>query len=48
MATRANISKEVNPHVLCHTLSTPLLENEVNIKYIQSLLDDSSIITSQI
>lgn len=48
ISTAAKINKKVTPHVFRHTFATLLLENEVDIKYIQSLLGHSSIMTTQI
>jgi integrase/recombinase XerD len=48
MASSANIVKKVSPHVMRHTFATLLLENDVDIKYIQSMLGHSSIMTAQI
>lgn len=44
----AKVDKKVTPHVFRHTFATLLLENDVDIKYIQSLLGHSSIMTTQI
>jgi integrase/recombinase XerD len=48
MSDRAGIKKHITPHVFRHTLATLLLENDVDIKYIQSILGHSSIMTTQI
>jgi integrase/recombinase XerD len=48
LASRAKLQKHVTPHVFRHTFATLLLEKEVDIKYIQSLLGHSSIMTTQI
>jgi integrase/recombinase XerD len=44
----AGIQKHITPHVFRHTFSTLLLEKDVDIKYISSLLGHSSIMTTQI
>jgi integrase/recombinase XerD len=45
---RANIKMHVTPHVFRHTFATLLLENDVDIKYIQAFLGHSSISTTQL
>ena len=44
----AGIQKHITPHVFRHTFATLLLEKDVDIKYISSLLGHSSIMTTQI
>ena len=48
LAKRANIQKKITPHIFRHSFATLLLENDVDIKYIQALLGHSSILTTQI
>lgn len=44
----AGIAKHITPHTFRHTLATLLLEEDVDITYIQKLLGHSSIVTTQI
>ena len=44
----SGIRKHVTPHQFRHTLATGLLEENVDIRYIQTILGHSSILTTQI
>lgn len=44
----ASIPKKITPHTFRHTFATLLLEEDVDIKYIQHFLGHSSIATTQI
>lgn len=48
LSLKANIQLHVTPHVFRHSFATLLLEQDVDIKYIQSFLGHSSIMTTQI
>ncbi len=44
----ANLSEHITPHMFRHTFATLLLEEDVDIRYIQHILGHSSIVTTQI
>lgn len=47
-AKAAGVEMHITPHMFRHTFATALLEEDVNIRYIQQLLGHSSIVTTQI
>ncbi|MDD3178071.1 MAG: tyrosine-type recombinase/integrase [Candidatus ainarchaeum sp.] len=47
-AKQSGINKKVSPHTLRHSFATSLLENDVNIRYIQQLLGHTNLNTTQI
>lgn len=48
LASEAGVSSHVTPHMFRHTFATMLLEDDVDIRYIQTLLGHSSLKTTEI
>ncbi len=48
LAEKAGLKKHITPHTFRHTFATLLLEEGVDIKYIQTILGHSSLSTTQI
>lgn len=47
-ANMADLAEHITPHMFRHTFATLLLEEDVDIRYIQQILGHSSIMTTQI
>ena len=48
LAKQTNLEERITPHMFRHSFATLLLEEDVDIRYIQSILGHSSITTTQI